>query len=118
VLLFLIDYSARMLRPVSIVSRVGDLGLKVFEDVYPRQIKAASSTARPDRKLDPQARAVLHRGTSAIVIAVNLQALVAEAQKAEGIIEFAHRVGDFVAVGEPPFWRRGGGHAHRDPHLH
>src|SRR5262249_10583597 len=69
---------------------------------------AESSAARPDRKLDPQARAVLHKGTSAIVIAVNLQALVAEAQKADGIIEFAHRVGDFVAVGEPLFWLHGG----------
>ena len=106
--LFLIDYSARMLRPVSIVSRVGDLGLKVFEEVYPRQIKAESSAVQPDRKLDPQARVVLHQGTSAIVIAVNLQALVAEAQKADGIIEFAHRVGDFVAVGEPLFRLHGG----------
>jgi uncharacterized membrane protein len=108
VFLFLIDYSARMLRPVSIVSRVGDLGLKVFEDVYPRQIKADTSAPPPERKRDPQARAVLHQGTSAIVIAINLQALVAEAQKADGIIEFAHRVGDFVAVGEPLFWLHGG----------
>ena len=106
--LFLIDYSARMLRPVSIVSRLGDLGLKVFEEVYPRPIKAVSSAVQPDRKLDPQARVVLHQGTSAIVIAVNLQALVAEAQKADGIIEFAHRVGDFVAVGEPLFRLHGG----------
>ena len=108
VFLFLIDYSARMLRPVSIVSRVGNLGLRVFEEVYPRQIKAGSSTARSDRKLDPPGRTVLHEGTSAIVIAVNLQALVAEAQKADGIIEFAHRVGDFVAVGEPLFWLHDG----------
>jgi len=108
VFLYLIDYSARMLRPVSIVSRVGDLGLKVFEDVYPRQIKAHSATARPERKLDARARAVLHEGTSAIVIAVNLQALVTEAERADGIIEFAHRVGDFVAVGEPLFRLHGG----------
>ena len=106
--LFLIDYSARMLRPVSIVSRLGDLGLKVFEEVYPRPIKAVSSAVQPDRKLDPQARVVRHQGTSAIVIAVNLQALVAAAQKADGIIEFAHRVGDFVAVGEPLFRLHGG----------
>lgn len=105
--LFLIDYAARMLRPVSILSRVGDLGLEVFEEVYPRRVKDGPSAVRPDRKPDPSARPVLHEGRSAIVIAVNLQALVAAAQKADGLIEFAHRVGDFVAVGEPLFQLHG-----------
>src|SRR5262249_30394600 len=115
--LFLIDYSARMLRPVSIVSRLGDLGLKVFEDVYPRQIKNEPPAAPSDRKPDPHARAVLHQGTSAIVIAVNLRALVATAQKADGIIEFVHSVGDFVAVGEPLFRLHGGAAAIDDDTL-
>jgi uncharacterized membrane protein len=33
--LYLIDYAARMLRPVSIVARVSELGLAVIESVYP-----------------------------------------------------------------------------------
>ena len=36
--LFLIDYAARLLRPVSILSRVGEDGLTVIEAVYPQPI--------------------------------------------------------------------------------
>ena len=106
--LFLIDYAARMLRPISILSRVGDLGLKVIEEVYPGKMKDESDDARLGRMLGPPQRAILQEGRSAIVIAVNLPALVAAAQKADGIIEFMHRVGDFVAVGEPLFHLHGG----------
>jgi uncharacterized membrane protein len=35
--LFLIDYAARMLRPVSLVQRVGEYGLEVIKSVYPEQ---------------------------------------------------------------------------------
>jgi len=34
-LLFLIDYTARLLRPISIVSRIAENGIKVIESVYP-----------------------------------------------------------------------------------
>jgi hypothetical protein len=42
-------------------------------------------------------RTILHRGKSAIVIAANVEALVAEAEKAKGVIEFAPQVADFIA---------------------
>ena len=35
VFLYLIDYAARMLRPVSIVNRVGESGIAVIRNVYP-----------------------------------------------------------------------------------
>ena len=48
--LFLIDYAARLLRPVTICWRVGEQGLKVIESVYPRPIdKQRKSTPRPPR---------------------------------------------------------------------
>jgi uncharacterized membrane protein len=46
-------------------------------------------------------RVVEHHGTSAIVLAVNVESLVALARRAEGVIAFVPRVGDFVAIGEP-----------------
>jgi uncharacterized membrane protein len=49
------------------------------------------------------ARTVEHQSTSAIVLAVNLKALVSLAQRAEGVIEFVPRVGDFISRGEPLF---------------
>ena len=105
--LFLIDYAARLLRPVSILWRVAQQGFKVIEDVYPQLVADAKVPSRLREKLGPPDRTILHRGTSAIVIAVNLEALVAEAKRSGCVIEFAPRVGDFVAVDEPLFMLRG-----------
>jgi uncharacterized membrane protein len=114
--LFLIDYAARLLRPVSIVWRVGMQGLKVIESVYPRPVEPHLSK-HVFQEIGPPERIVEHRGTSGIVLAVNLEALIAEAQKADGIIEFVPRVGDFVAVDEPLFLLRGGATAVRNARL-
>jgi uncharacterized membrane protein len=101
--LFLIDYAARMLRPVSLVQRVGEYGLEVIKNVYPEQSLEAPNLGGLQQRPRPAERTIAHRGKSAIVIAVNVKALLAEAQKAEGIIEFAPQVGDFVGSGEPLF---------------
>ena len=109
VFMFLIDHAARLLRPVSIVWRVAQQGLKVIDDVYPRPLPLSSVPAHALEKLGPPERTVSHRGTSAIVIAINLEALVAEAKRSDTIIEFAPRVGNFVAPDDPLFLLRGGG---------
>src|SRR6478672_10125207 len=44
--LFLIDYAARMLRPVSLVGRVGGYGLEVLRSVYPEQSTEAQGSAQ------------------------------------------------------------------------
>jgi uncharacterized membrane protein len=101
--LFLIDYTARLLRPISIVWRIGEQGIKVIESVYPDRLDSSRVSARSRQPLGSPGRTVEHRGTSAVVLAVNLKALVAFARTAGGVIEFIPRVGDFVAVGEPLF---------------
>ena len=106
--LFLIDYAARMLRPVSLVRRVGQDGLAVMESVYPERRPEAQSIARSQLSPGPAERTILHRGKSAIVVAVNVETLVAEAEKAKGVIEFVPQVGDFVGSGEPLFHLHGG----------
>ena len=98
--LFLIDYAARLLRPVSILWRVGEKGLAVIESVYPKPIRDADALSAQRRQLGAPDRIVSHRGTSAIVLAVNLEALVAEASRVDGVIEVVPRVGDFVAAGD------------------
>ena len=102
VFMFLIDYAARLLRPISIMSRIAQQGFKVVYDIYPLPIPASSVPALRET-LDPSVRTLPHRGTSAIVIAVNREALVAEARRVDAIIELVPRVGDFVATGEPLF---------------
>jgi uncharacterized membrane protein len=85
--LFLIDYAARLLRPVSILWRVGEHGLSVIESVYPRPSSAADAPRAQRHQLGAPDRIVVHRGTSAILLAVNLEALVAEASRVDGVIE-------------------------------
>jgi uncharacterized membrane protein len=107
--LYLIDYAARLLRPVSIVWRVGEEGRAVIESVYPDPAEKLRVSARPREKFPSPDRIVAHRGKPGIVLAVNLKALVALAQKADTIIEFLPRVGDFVGTGEPVLRLYGGG---------
>jgi uncharacterized membrane protein len=101
--LFLIDYAARLLRPVSILWRVGEEGLAVIESVYPKPVRDTDALLPRHPKLGTPDRIISHRGTSAIVLAANLDALVAEASRVDGVIEVVPRVGDFVAIGEPVF---------------
>ena len=109
VFLFLIDHAARLLRPVRIVERIAQQGLKVFDDVYPNPIRGSSVPLPAIEKLGPLDLTLSHRGSSAIVIAVNLGALVAEAKRADVIIEVAPRMGDFVSRDDPLFLLRGRG---------
>jgi uncharacterized membrane protein len=106
--LYLIDYAARLLRPVSIVWIIGEQGLAVIESVYPDPAVSGDAPRRVRPTLPPADQTVYHRGKSAIVLAVNLKALVAAAENAKAIIEVVPRVGDFVATGEPLFRAYGG----------
>lgn len=102
--LFLIDYAARLLRPVSLVKLVGDAGLAVMDSVYPEKLADAPHAEQAlDQNPGTLKRRILHRGTSSIVLAVNVQQVVAEAARLNGVIEFAPHVGDFVGVDEPLF---------------
>ena len=99
--LFLIDYAARLLRPISIVARVGQFGTQVIHTIYP------DPTIRPKpavtRRLGAPDRTVLHADASGVVLALNVTGLVAAARRARGVIEFVPLVGDFLAVDEPLF---------------
>ncbi len=102
VFLYLIDYAARFLRPISIAQRVGEFGIKVIKNIYPEMTKGPQATQLSFNSASPP-RTITHVGTSGIVLAVNIAGLVAQAQKAGGIIEFVPQVGDFVAVDDPMF---------------
>jgi uncharacterized membrane protein len=100
--LFLIDYTARLLRPVSIVWHIAEQGIKVVENVYPESATTPGIT-RHASPSGPVVRTVEHLGTSAVILAVNLKSLASMAESANGVIKFVPKVGDFVAIGEPVF---------------
>jgi uncharacterized membrane protein len=116
VFLFLIDYAARFLRPVSIVQRVGKSGIAVIQSVYPESTTHPRPVESSRRPASP-GRTVANVGISGIVLAVDLDGLVAQARNTNGIIEFVPQVGDFVAADEPLFRLYGGADAIEDRQL-
>jgi len=108
VFLFLIDHAAKLLRPVTIVTRIAQDGLTVIDDVYPDPITAAPTGVPAREELGHPERTMVHRGKSAIMIAVHLKALAAEARRANTVVELVPHVGDFVATGDPLFRQYGG----------
>jgi len=109
VFLFLIDYAARLLRPVSIVAKVGDEGIAMIKAVYPDPASALTPQAAGlDARERAPSREIEHRGTSEIVLAVDIPTLVALARSHNGMIEFVPQVGDFIASEQPLFVLYGG----------
>jgi uncharacterized membrane protein len=105
--IFLIDHAARLLRPVTIVWIIGEKGLAVIREVYAASIEEPDAPAAAQLPTGTPGRIVEHVGPSGIVLAANLDMLVAEARRTGGVVELAHRVGDFVASGEPLFFLHG-----------
>jgi uncharacterized membrane protein len=101
--LFLIDYAARLLRPVSILARIGDDGLAVINTVYPRQAGDTADMATAFPALPEPRRTVRHIGRSEIIVAIDLPTLVRRVRRSGGVIEFVPQVGDFLARDEPLF---------------
>jgi uncharacterized membrane protein len=138
--LLLIDYCAKLLRPISLVGRISEQGLAVIEIVYPHPTMDVVAPAAPVKKpawkwlslgsrrataasvpvsqRGAPDRIVYHNGTSGTVLAVNIQRLVAEAQRADCVIQLLPQVGDFLAVDEPLFYLYGNAGGIDDRKLH
>jgi uncharacterized membrane protein len=103
--LFFIDHAARLLRPVNIVALVCDQGMDVIRKVYPREGAETrpAADAIQHGSIGEPALVVSQKGRSQIVLAVEIDTLVAEAARVNGVIEFVPQVGDFVAADEPLF---------------
>ena len=98
----LIDYASRLLRPISLLAHVGAAGIAVTESIYP---EAGHDTTEEGEGINfgPPGRVIRHQGASAIVVAVDLEALKMQAERSKGIVEFVPQIGDFVAIDDPLF---------------
>ena len=90
--LYLIDYAARLLRPISILSRVGENGLTVIAAVYPQPTRGPSLPHIKPQTPGMPSRIVQHAGRSGVILSVNIEKLLAESQKTN------------VLVGSFPSW--------------
>jgi uncharacterized membrane protein len=106
--IILIDYAAKLLRPVSLLKQIGLQGIAVIDSVYPSPAVEATELAGPAATpMGAPDRVVIHKGKSAVVLAINLKGLVEEAKRSGCVIEFAAQVGDFLGMGEPLFYLYG-----------
>src|SRR5262245_51098575 len=96
--LFLIDYAARLLRPISIVALVGKAGLAVIESVYPDPSPNSKHPESQRFKLGKPGRTIEHKGTSEIILAANVNELMAGAQRSGGGMEFVPKFGAFFGM--------------------
>src|SRR5688572_17931941 len=118
VFLFLIDYAARLLRPGTILARVANEGLGVIDAVYPKMVGDDGDDAPRLANLpESPRRVVAHTGLSEIVLAVDVVALMRDARRTRGTVEFVPHVGDFLAIDEPLFILYGGATAIDDAKL-
>lgn len=106
--LYLIDYAARSLRPISILTRVGNDGLEVIESVYPGLNLGPGVPPNQRHRLGRPDRVISHRGSSGIILAAHVEILTIAAEKTKGVIELVPQVGDFVGVDDPLFNLYGG----------
>jgi len=116
--LYLIDYAARLLRPISILSRVAETGLSVIEALYPEPSQPPDVAVPASPSSDAPRRIVTHAGSSQVLLVVELQELIAVARAADGIVEVIPSVGDFVGKDEPLFALFGGAAIVEDQALH
>ena len=106
---YLIDHASRLLRPVSILSLVGNTGLEVIAKVYPEPSLGPGVPEKARDALGEPSAVVAHTGNSGVVLLVDIPVLMEEAERGQVVIEFAPQVGDFIAFDEPLFLIYGDG---------
>ena len=108
VFLYMIDHVGHVLRPSGTLRSVASLGRKVIEAVYPRLLaeeqpapRSAGVVVEPERMVPSPA--------DGVVLAFDVEGLVALARRADCVLELVPQVGDSVAVGDPLFRVLGAG---------
>jgi len=104
IFLFLIDHVGKALRPSGALRAVAVLGREVIENVYPRRLSDVSHPSQNATSLiDGNPTGAVTSLRDGVVLAFDIQGLVAMAQRADCVIEMVPEVGDFVAIGDPLF---------------
>lgn len=106
--IFMLDRTGKSLRPVAILTTVGNRGRDVIRDVYPRAVSGAE-----DRKHDAvlpvgQVARTVGSPATGVVLAFDVAGLAALAERTGGVIELVPQVGEFVTEGDALFRVSGG----------
>ena len=118
IFLYMIDRVGKSLRPVSVLTLVGNTGQEVIHDVYPLSV-AGAQDAPSNIALAPEGATsrTVKTNRTGVVLAFDVAGLVELARRADCLIEFVPQVGDFVTSGSPLFRLYGGGEVVSDSLL-
>ena len=108
VFIFMIDHVGRSLRPVAILTRVGNRGHQVFDQVYPQRLGEGGAAVEPTFKPSAAHSQTLTSRGAGVVLAFDEEGLTALAERSDCLIELVPQVGDFIAPGDPLFHVYGG----------
>ncbi len=109
VFLFLIDHVGKTLRPSGALRAVARLGHEVIQNVYPRRLSGQPDAGhRPENAPSGEPAGTFPSPKDGVLLAFDLEGLVALAQKTGRVVELVPQVGDFVAAGSPLFRIFGG----------
>jgi uncharacterized membrane protein len=109
VFLFLIDHVGKSLRPSGALRAVARLGHAEIQSVYPRRLSVQQDTSQvPVNAPGGEPACTVLSPKDGVLLAFDLEGVVALARKAECVVELIPQVGDFVAAGSPLFRIFGG----------
>jgi len=109
IFVYLVAYLGENLRPVRVLTLVGDRAAEVIEHVYPHLLDGSEAPGpSAETPSTPLTQTVQLSGESGVVLALDVAALRALAEREDCIIEVAPQVGDFVARGDALFNIYGG----------
>src|SRR5579864_914900 len=106
--LFLIDHVGKMLRPSGALRSVASEAHKVIEVVYPRRLRDFPMTSTKPAALPGNGARSIPSSRDGVVLAFDVQGLVALGVRYDCLIELVPQVGNFVARGDPLYRVHGG----------
>jgi uncharacterized membrane protein len=107
--LFLIDHVGKLMRPSGAMRAVARMGRKEIQSVYPRRLSGMQrSLPVPSNALAGEPAGKVSSPKDGVLLAFDLEGLVALAREAECVVELVPQVGDFVAAESPLFRIYGG----------
>jgi uncharacterized membrane protein len=117
--IYMIDRVGKSLRPVSLLSRVGNDGQDVIGEVYPQQFSGTEDAkSNVVLGLHGEPSRIVESGATGTVLAFDAPGLADAARRADGLLELVPQVGEFVTHGDPLFRVYRGGAALADSQLH
>jgi uncharacterized membrane protein len=103
-LLYLVGHVGQELRPSGAMRGIARAGRRVIHAVYKRALSdSAEAAVNLDELPDGESSSVFSNPKDGVVLAVDIDGLVALASQADCLIQVAPQVGQFVAAGEPLF---------------